>query len=596
MANLNLTQFIDQRRPQWRSLQLLLEKVEGSGLRSLSPEQAVQFAALYRRAASDLNQAQTFVTGEAAVRYLNDLVARCYLLIHARKNPNLGALLKALVWGYPAVFRRFLPQFVLATAIFALGAVFGFAASSWDSKTARSFMPSGMATIQPGQEHDVMSTGNLALFSGFLFRHNVSVTLVAFALGMTFGLGTAWLMFENGLIVGVLAAVFVEAGAYMEFFTGILPHGVLEIPACLLGGAGGFVLAEAMLRVKPWPRLQELGRRAPEALNLVAGCVPLLAVAAFIEAVVARAPNSLLDSGLKLAVAAVFASLFVAYLALVGWKWRRRRAQELREHPMLHQIISTEKVPLVYHVAGLGSRFFAWLIDMAIIGAMYFVLFVYGLAWESVRQGMGLGILLVLTFVVQWCYFALFEWLWHGQTPGKRAVGIRVIDMEGAGLSLWQAAVRNMLRVVDGLPLVRPDLVPIMYMRRLFDCDVQSPATAPGRFGRRCVGGLRRGQGHAVDCAAARVRRRRAPHATYAATAGAAYAPAKRDGARFMLAPRSIAGPRACSAVRGRGRLFPPPTRPGAVGKPERRKIRLATRRRANRGSRRAADRRQGRW
>ena len=321
MANLNLTQFIDQRRPQWRSLQQLLDKVEGSGLRSLDAEQAVRFATLYRRAASDLNQAQTFVTGEAAVRYLNDLVARCYLLIHARKDPHLGTLLKDMVFGYPAVFRRCLPQFLLATALFLLGAAFGFAASSWDSKVARSFLlPTDMPSIQPGQEHDVISTGHLAAFSGFLFRHNVSVTLVAFALGVTFGLGTAWLMFENGLLVGALGAVFVEAGAFMEFCTGILPHGVLEIPACLLGGAGGFVLAEAMVRARPWPRLEELGRRAKEALALVAGCIPLLAVAALLEAVVARAPDSLLDSGLKLAVAAVFASLFVGYLALVGWK------------------------------------------------------------------------------------------------------------------------------------------------------------------------------------------------------------------------------------------------------------------------------------
>jgi len=103
-----------------------------------------------------------------------------------------------------------------------------------------------------------------------------------------------------------------------------LPHGVLEIPACLLGGAGGFVLAEALLRAQPWPRLQELGRRGKEALALVAGCVPLLAVAAFLEAVVARAPDTLLDSGLKLLVAAVFGLAFVSYLVLVGRRWKTR--------------------------------------------------------------------------------------------------------------------------------------------------------------------------------------------------------------------------------------------------------------------------------
>ena len=320
---MNLTQFIEQRRPQWQSLQRLLEQVEGSGLPALSGEQAVQFARLYRRTASDLNQAQTFVSGEGTVQYLNDLVARCYLIIHARKDPDLKSLLRTMVLGYPAVFRRCLPYFLVATALFVVGALFGFAASWWDGQAARSFLlPAEMPMIQPGQEQGAASAGTLAGFSGFLFRHNVSVTLVAFALGVTFGLGSAWLMFENGVLIGVLAAVFVEAGEGLAFCTGILPHGVLEIPSALLGGAGGFVLAEALLKARPWPRLQELGRRGREALALVAGAVPLLAVAAFLEAVVARAPEALLDSGLKLVVAALFGSVFVAYLALVGWRWK----------------------------------------------------------------------------------------------------------------------------------------------------------------------------------------------------------------------------------------------------------------------------------
>ena len=65
-------------------------------------------ARLYRRAASDLNQAQTFVTGAATVRYLNDLVARCYLIIHAKKDPNPRSVLRKLVQQdrVPRVLRR----------------------------------------------------------------------------------------------------------------------------------------------------------------------------------------------------------------------------------------------------------------------------------------------------------------------------------------------------------------------------------------------------------------------------------------------------------------------------------------------------------
>jgi uncharacterized RDD family membrane protein YckC len=130
---------------------------------------------------------------------------------------------------------------------------------------------------------------------------------------------------------------------------------------------------------------------------------------------------------------------------------------------MLHEVISVEKVLLVFRVAGLGSRFLAWLIDLWAIIGLFFLAILMGEAWDSLRSGVGLGVTMVLTFFVQWGYFLFFEWLWHGQTPGKRLVGIRVIDLEGVGISFGQAAVRNVLRVVDGLPLLIPDMVPIMY-------------------------------------------------------------------------------------------------------------------------------------
>jgi uncharacterized membrane protein SpoIIM required for sporulation len=328
---MDLDTFLQQRRPDWRRLAELLAQVEGSGLASLGDEQAVELGRLYRRTASDLNQAQTFVRGEATERYLNHLVARAYLVIHGRARLDFWGLLRFLLVGYPAVFRRHLPHLLLATALFTGGAVFGFLASRFDRTVARTFLlPADMPTIQPPQEGEadptpLQTTGELTAFSSHLFANNVRVSLFAFALGITAGVGTAWLMFYNGVLLGALGAVFNEAGQGMAFATGILPHGVLEIPAALIGGAAGFVLAEGMLRARPWPRAEALPRAGREALFLVAGCVPLLAVAALLEAGVARAPDWFLSRGLKLAVASVFALLFVAYVALPGWRQNPER-------------------------------------------------------------------------------------------------------------------------------------------------------------------------------------------------------------------------------------------------------------------------------
>ena len=87
---MDLSTFLHDRRPSWKRLEELLERAEGSGLACLNEDEAVEFGNLYRRAASDLNQAQTFVSGDVTVRYLNDLVARAYLA-HLRQDPHRPA-------------------------------------------------------------------------------------------------------------------------------------------------------------------------------------------------------------------------------------------------------------------------------------------------------------------------------------------------------------------------------------------------------------------------------------------------------------------------------------------------------------------------
>ncbi len=329
---MDLADFIQQRRPQWRRLEGILQRVEGSGLATLDDAEAVEFGQLYRRAASDLNQSQTFVSGDATVQYLNDLVARCYLVIYTRTRVDLWGLFVYLCRGYPAVFRRYLGHVLLATAFLAGGLLFGCLATCHEPELAQAFlMPANFPTIQPvkaGEEDQspAMTTGELSALSSFYFTNNVGVSLTAFALGITFGVGTAWLLFQTGLMSGVLAVRFAQAGQLRSYCAEILPHGVLEFPAILIAGGAGFLLAEAMIRARPWPRLEELARAGKQALLLVFGCVPLLLCAGFLEAIIARAPQWALGNDLKLAVAVVFGLLFAAYVLLPGW---RRRAEQV---------------------------------------------------------------------------------------------------------------------------------------------------------------------------------------------------------------------------------------------------------------------------
>src|SRR5713101_6348468 len=113
---MNLATFISGRSADWRRLEAVLARVEGSGLATLNDEQAAEFGRLYRQTASDLNQAQTFVSGDTSVQYLNDLVARCYMVIYGQSRPNMRRFVRHLIFGFPAVFRHYWSRVALAFA------------------------------------------------------------------------------------------------------------------------------------------------------------------------------------------------------------------------------------------------------------------------------------------------------------------------------------------------------------------------------------------------------------------------------------------------------------------------------------------------
>jgi uncharacterized RDD family membrane protein YckC len=116
---------------------------------------------------------------------------------------------------------------------------------------------------------------------------------------------------------------------------------------------------------------------------------------------------------------------------------------------ILHEVLTTEKVPFTYRVAGLGSRFLAGLVDLVALVGLFFVGWLFSVVLEIGRAGLGHALFLLWLFLLVWGYFLLWEWLWDGQTPGKRLLGIRVIRRNGTSLGFAGSALRNVLRVVD---------------------------------------------------------------------------------------------------------------------------------------------------
>jgi uncharacterized RDD family membrane protein YckC len=131
-------------------------------------------------------------------------------------------------------------------------------------------------------------------------------------------------------------------------------------------------------------------------------------------------------------------------------------------------IIETpERVPLEFALASIGNRFLAVAIDhfiqyMSIILLAWFFLSIAGYTSSDVTSAperlftdmpkWTIAVMILVLFLVFAAYFIFFEWIWNGQTPGKRLMKLRVIRDDGRPVTLWEAIARNLLRICDAVP------------------------------------------------------------------------------------------------------------------------------------------------
>src|ERR1700741_1478057 len=128
------------------------------------------------------------------------------------------------------------------------------------------------------------------------------------------------------------------------------------------------------------------------------------------------------------------------------------------------RVATPEGIELTLRLAGPVPRALAWAVDLAIRAALLFAVSMLAAALGKA----GMGVILLTAFFVEWLLPAWFEAAWNGQTPGKRAMGIAVLNDDGTPLRWPGALTRNLLRAVDFLPLFYGVGLVAMLMNRDF--------------------------------------------------------------------------------------------------------------------------------
>jgi uncharacterized membrane protein SpoIIM required for sporulation len=309
------SRWIEKRKVHWDRLEALLAQGR-RGVSRLSHDELRELALLYRQTAADLSSAREHRADAQLAAYLNQLLGRAHNLIYSGTKPRTRGLVAFYTKTFPQIFRDTWRYTFAATAIFALGGAIGAALALADPGFPR-FVLGGqmMDTIEQRVmwTHGILAVKPLA--SSAITTNNLSVSFAAFAMGITAGIGTAWMMLLNGVLIGVIGVACFRAGLSVSLWSFVAPHGSLELPAIFIAGGAGLILARGLLDPGTLPRREALAAAGSRAIRLLLGVIPLLLIAGIIEGFVSPVPIAPMT---KFIIGAALFTLLVLYLARAG--------------------------------------------------------------------------------------------------------------------------------------------------------------------------------------------------------------------------------------------------------------------------------------
>ncbi|TXI34999.1 MAG: stage II sporulation protein M [Aquipseudomonas alcaligenes] len=252
-----------------------------------------RFANDYRHLCQHLALAEERGYSSHLIDQLQQLAMRGHQQFY-RHRSHLGAqIIRFVIAGFPQLVRHEW-RAVLAGCLLFFGALIGMGlltylfpeliysliAPEQVREMERMYDP-GAQRIGRFAERD---SGDDWMMFGFYIMNNIGIAFQTFASGLIFGLGSLFFLLYNGLVIGAIAGHLTRIGYSESFWSFVIGHGAFELTAIAFAGAAGFKLGWALLAPGRLPRGEALRRAARQAIQLVAGVILFLLIAAFVEA------------------------------------------------------------------------------------------------------------------------------------------------------------------------------------------------------------------------------------------------------------------------------------------------------------------------
>lgn len=302
----------------------LWEKLE-EYIRKGSSESIGHFPQEYRQVCHHLAIAKHRRYSPYLIERLNQLVLECHHRLYRHHSRFNFQILKFIIVDFPGSLRENAYYVWLSTALFLLPGLLMFVVCYFNSDMIYSVMPAESvrdfehmydpASGAIGRERE--SDTDLMMF-GFYIKNNIGISFQTFAGGILFGLGAAFFLFYNGLMIGATAGHITNIGYVDTFFPFVVGHGAFELTAIVFSGAAGLKIGFALIDPGPLTRIDALQKASRDAVKIIYGTTLMLVIAAFLEAFWSSSTN--LPISVKYSVGAFFWAVVLLYCFFAGKK------------------------------------------------------------------------------------------------------------------------------------------------------------------------------------------------------------------------------------------------------------------------------------
>lgn len=276
--------FVKQNKEKWMVFENALHNNA-----KINPD---DLASYYIHLTNDLSYAQTYYPESKTLLFLNSLASEAHQKIYITKRESKNKIVSFWKYEFPLFFIAYQKTLLYAFLIFITAVCIGIVSTLNDDSFVRlilgdNYVNMTIENIEKGEPMAVYKSGsNIGSFLGITIN-NIRVAIIAFAFGVFFSVGSMYILFSNGIMLGAFITFFYNYGI-LEKTSTIWLHGTIEISVIVIAGCAGLVMGNSFLFPKTYSRRVAFTKGAKDGLKIVVSTIPFFIIAGFIEGFITR--------------------------------------------------------------------------------------------------------------------------------------------------------------------------------------------------------------------------------------------------------------------------------------------------------------------